>query len=59
MYLNRKYTTKWESNQLKKQNLNLFKINVNGKFAAVSLPICETSEASKKVYKHVVLFVVL
>ena len=43
----------WQSNQLKQQNVNLFtyKINVSVKFAAVSLPVCETSEASKKVSK--------
>ena len=47
MYLRQKFTAKWQSNQLKQQNVNLFahKINVSIKFAAVSLPVCEPSEA--------------
>ena len=52
MYLRRKYTTKWQSNQLKLQTDSV-------KFAAVSLPVCKASEASKKFPKHVVLLVVL
>ena len=56
-----KITTKWQSNQLKLQNVHVFtyKINFSGKFAAVSLPVCEASEASKKFLKHVVIFIVL
>ena len=56
MYLRQKFTTKWQSNLLKQQNVNLFtyKINVNVKFAAVLLPVCDASEASKKFLKHVI-----
>ena len=41
MYLKQKLTTKWQSNQLKQQTVNLFthKINISVKFAAVSLPV--------------------
>ena len=54
MYLKRKFTSKWQSNQLRIQ-----KFNVNVKFVAVLLPLCQASEVSKKFLKHVVLFVVL
>ena len=56
-----KIYTRWQSNQLKQQTVNLFtyKINVSVEFAAVSLSVWEVSEASKKFLKHVVLFVAL
>ena len=47
MYLGRKITTKWKSNQLKHRNVNSFtyKINVSVQFATVSLSVCDPREA--------------
>ena len=61
MYLRQKFTTKWQSNQLRQQIVNLFtyKMNVSVEFASVSLSVWEASNTSKKFLKHVVLFVAL